>query len=218
VLVLAVDTTTPRASVALVDAEAVLGEVRWISESHSERLMPAIAFLMSGQSVSPRELDGFAVATGPGSFTGLRVGLSTVQGLALAAGRPSVGVSSLDVLAAKIVGRAERLVAMTDAFRDEVYGGVYDGLGTRVSQPVLERWERFVEGVPDGAAFIGDGARRYRSEILARRPGSVFPDRSLFLAAALGRLAEPLLLAGRGVPPEALRPLYLRDVSARKSP
>src|SRR5262245_33700008 len=119
--VLAVDTTTERESVALVAAGVVLCEVRLrTADSHSRRLLPAIEFLLSAAGVAPGDVEGYAVTRGPGSFTGLRVGLSTVQGLALAGSRPCLGLSSLDVLAARIRGTAPALVAWVDAYRGEV--------------------------------------------------------------------------------------------------
>jgi tRNA threonylcarbamoyladenosine biosynthesis protein TsaB len=216
--VLAVDTTTERESVALVAEGAVLGEVRLrIVDSHSVRLLPAVEFLLSSVGLAPRDVEGYAVTTGPGSFTGLRVGLSTVQGLALASGRPCLGVSSLDVLAARIRGAAPTLVAWVDAYRDQVYGRVYDAEGRPLAPPAAARPDEALGGLPAGAAFIGDGAARYRDVIVKALPDAVFPVRSLFLAGALGLLAEPRLEAGEGVAPQALRPLYMRDADVRRS-
>ena len=98
--VLAADTTTPRGSVAVVSEAGVLAEARVAtSEGHSRWLLPAVDTLLRGLGLAPAALGAFAVTTGPGSFTGLRVGLASVQGLALACGRPCVGLSALDVLA-----------------------------------------------------------------------------------------------------------------------
>ena len=88
------------------------------------------------------------MARGPGSFTGLRVGLSTVQGLALAGGRPCLGVSSLDVLAARIRGAAPVLVALVDAYRGEVFGGLYDAEGRPLAPPRAARPEAALAGRP----------------------------------------------------------------------
>jgi tRNA threonylcarbamoyladenosine biosynthesis protein TsaB len=216
--VLAVDTTTERESVALIAGGVVLGEVRLrTADSHSRRLLPAVEFLLANVGLAPGGVEGYAVALGPGSFTGLRVGLSTVQGLALAGGRPCLGVSSLDVLAARIRGAAPVLAAWVDAYRGEVFGGLYDAEGRPLAPPRAARPEDALQDVPPHAAFIGDGAARYRAEIAAARPQAVFPERSLFLAGVLGLMAEPRLLAGEGTSPDALRPLYLRDADIRRS-
>jgi tRNA threonylcarbamoyladenosine biosynthesis protein TsaB len=215
--VLAVDTTTERGSVALVAEGVVLGEVRLsTADSHSVHLLPAVEFLLRSLGLAAGDVEGYAVTSGPGSFTGLRVGLSTVQGLALAAGRPCLGVSSLDVLAARIRGAAPALVAWVDAYRGEVFGGVYDADGRSLGAPRLAPPERALGDVPARPAFIGDGAARYREDILRARPDAVFPERSLFLAGALGLMAEPRLAAGGGVPAASLRPLYLREADIRR--
>ena len=213
--VLAMDTTTERGSVALVSGGEVLGEVRLRSGmGHSTRLMPAIAFLLDGLGLKAPDIEGFAVTAGPGSFTGLRVGLSCVQGLALAGGRPCLGLSTLDVLAARIAGAAPTLVAAMDAYRGEVYAGVYDAEARRRGDPVTAVPSQAFAGLPSGTAFIGDGAAKYREEIRAAVADARFPSRSAFLAGTLGLLAEPALLAGSGVAPAQLRPLYLRGTGA----
>lgn len=209
------DTTTDRGSVAVVEGGAVRGEVRLLAGmGHSRRLMPAVDFLLRGLELTPADLEGFAVTAGPGSFTGLRVGLASVQGMALAGGRPCVALSTLEVLAARIAGAAPALVAVMDAHRGEVYAAVYDAQARPMGEPVTAAPGAAFASLPEGAAFIGNGAERYRPAIEAAVRGAVFPDRSPFLAGTLGRLAEPMLAAGRGVPPSELRPLYLRGTGA----
>jgi tRNA threonylcarbamoyladenosine biosynthesis protein TsaB len=217
VRVLAVDTTTARESVALAETGEVRGEVRLSPvDGHSRHLLPAVAFLLEGLGIAPADVDGYAVAAGPGSFTGLRVGIGTVQGLALAADRPCAAISALDVLAARAAGTADRIVALMEAYRGEVFGAIYDGLGRPLGEPQAAPLAALLAQVPDGAAFIGDGADRYRSTIAAARPAAVFPRRSLFLAGTLALMGEAVLAAGRGVPARDLRPLYLREASIRK--
>src|SRR5262249_40143692 len=142
----------------------------------------------------------------------------TVQGLALAAGRPCLGLSTLDVLATEAAGEATTLVAVVDGARhDQVFAGLYDEQAHPVGQPRAEAVETLLARVRPPAAFIGDGAERHREAILARLPQARFPRRDLYLAATLARMAEPRLAAGEGVPPGALRPLYLRAAEIRKS-
>jgi tRNA threonylcarbamoyladenosine biosynthesis protein TsaB len=219
VRVLAVDTTSARASVALLDGAELLGEVRLVSEAgHSRTVLPAAAFLLETAGLAPAAIEGFAVTTGPGSFTGIRVGLSSVQGLALPGSRPCLGVSTLEVLGARAQGAAPMVAPIVDAWRGEIYVAVYDASGRTVAEPRAAAPEAALAELPPGpVAFIGDGALRYRPLIEAARPDAVFPSRSLFLAATLGRLAEPRLRAGEGVGPEALRPLYLRAPQIRRA-
>ena len=216
--VLAVDTTTARESVALADGGRVRGEVRLDPvDSHSTRLMPAIAFLLQSLGLGPADVEGYAVAAGPGSFTGLRVGIGTVQGLALAADRPCAPISALDALAARAAGSAEWIVAVMEAHRGEVFGGFYDAEGRPRGEPLAAPLGTLLEQVPDGAAFIGDALERHRPAIAAARPGAVFPRRSLFLAGTVALMGEAVLAAGRGRPASELRPLYLREADIRKT-
>jgi tRNA threonylcarbamoyladenosine biosynthesis protein TsaB len=215
--ILALDTSTERESVAVVRDDTVMGEIRLRAvEGHSRRLLPAVDFLLSSLALAPADLAGFAVTLGPGSFTGLRVGLSTVQGLALGAGLPSVGLCTLDVMAASLAGRADCLVAMMDAYRGQVFAAIYDREGRLLSERVAEDPQLFVERLPERPLVIGDGASRYREILYERRPqAEVAGDDALFLAGTLGRLAAPRLAAGQGQPPGELRPLYLRGADIR---
>lgn len=215
-LVLAVDTTTAFESVAVVRGAALLGEVRLpATETHSRRVMTAVEFLLGAVGVAATALDGFAVTAGPGSFTGLRVGISTVQGLALATGRPCYAACTLDVLAARIDGVPAHRVAMMDAFRGEVYAARYGAGGQCVDGPLVTLPEPWLRALPAGCAFIGDAVEARRALIEAVCTAPVFPGRSLFLAATLARLGERALAAGQGVNAAELRPIYLREPTIR---
>ena len=215
---LAVDTTTADGSVALADADEVVGEVRLgRQETHSRTLLPAIELLLGSLGLAPLDVDAWAVASGPGSFTGLRVGISTIQGLALASGRPCLGVSALDALAARVAGSASCLAALMDAFRGELYARLYDSAARPLEAARVETLASVLRRVPAGTAFTGDAARARRAEIAAGCPTAVFPPRSPFLAAAVARLAMKRLAAGESVEPAALRPLYLRGADIRRA-
>jgi tRNA threonylcarbamoyladenosine biosynthesis protein TsaB len=218
--VLAIDTTSERESVAVTDGPTLLGEVRLrAGVVPSRRILPAAAYLLDAAGISAKDIEGYAVAVGPGSFTGIRVGLSTVQGLALAAGRPCLGLSTLDILAALARGEASTIVPMIDASRSgHVFAAIYDAEGRTSEAPQAVLPEAVAGRVTGTAVFLGDGADRYRAEILARRKDALFRPRSLYLAAVLARLAEPRLAAGEGIPPGDLRPLYLRPADIRPGP
>jgi tRNA threonylcarbamoyladenosine biosynthesis protein TsaB len=217
VRVLAVDTTTPRGSLAVVADEGVLAEVRvTTSGGHSRWLLPAVDAVLEGLGVAPGELDAFAVTVGPGSFTGLRVGISSVQGLALAAGKPCLGSSSLDVLARLGRRRAPTVVALVDAFRDEVFGAVYDDEGRARGEPRVGPPESFAVGLEGAVAFVGDGVRRHRARLERGGHEPRFPEVDLFLAGELGRWAIGRLGEGGGQRAGELRPLYLRPPDIRK--
>jgi tRNA threonylcarbamoyladenosine biosynthesis protein TsaB len=219
VRILAMDTTTTRGSVAVVDGGEVVGEVRFrTSERHSSHAMPAVEFLLRTAGWRPADVEGYAVTTGPGSFTGLRVGLGTVQGLALASGRPCLGISALDVLARRIVGAAEFLVALVDGHRGQVYAALYDQGGRPLGEPSLGLPAVLLPTFPRRSAYVGDGALRYRAEIAAADPSSLVSDRSLFLAGSLALLASARMDAGETGTADGLRPLYLRGPDIRPSP
>lgn len=214
--VIAVDTSSERTSVALVDEGAVRGEVRLVTAMPSVAVLPALEFLLRSAGIGPADVEGYAVVVGPGSFTGVRVGLGTVQGLALGSGRPCVGVSTLDVLAAGIVGEGDRLVAMVDAYRDEVFVGRYDREAEPLGPPSREAPADAIASLPAGGVVTGDGALRHEAAIRSRATGvRIVPQP--FLAATLGRVGERLLRAGHGIAAAELRPLYLRDADIRPS-
>jgi tRNA threonylcarbamoyladenosine biosynthesis protein TsaB len=216
-VVLGVDTTSSQSSVAVVRDHAVVGELRLASTANpSSTLVPAVEWLLAQLGLAREELDGFAVTTGPGSFTGLRVGLSTVQGMALAAARPCCGLPALDVLAARIAGAAEQLVPMMDAFRGEVFGAVYDGQARLVGQRMVGPARALLDQIGGAPAFIGDAVDAHREQILDRLPEARFPSRSRYLAGTLAKIAVSRLEAGEGVEPSQLRPLYLREAHIGK--
>jgi tRNA threonylcarbamoyladenosine biosynthesis protein TsaB len=212
------DTTTPGGSVALVEDGEARAEVRVVAaDRHSRWLLRAVELVVEGLGLEPAEVDAWAVTTGPGSFTGLRVGLSTVQGLALASSRPCVGLSSLDVLAALARGSAPTIVALVDAFRGEVYSGVYDGEAGPAAPFGVGPIDAVLEGLTGPVAFVGNGAERFRALIRSRISGATFPAHEPWLAVALARLAATSLATGERMDPAALRPLYLRGADIRKA-
>jgi tRNA threonylcarbamoyladenosine biosynthesis protein TsaB len=217
--VLAVDTTSEKGSVAIVEDDRVLAEFRVMArDSHSRHLLPAIEFLLGTLGLRAGDLGAFAVATGPGSFTGLRVGLSTVQGLALASGRPSMGLSTLEVLATLARGCGRPVVAIREAFRSEVFWSVFGASGEGPGHGVVGSLEAALQAAPRGAAFVGDLTAERAAAIRAADGDAVLLETDPFLAGPLGRLAaERLRLAPAGTAPEDLRPMYLRGADIRKA-
>jgi tRNA threonylcarbamoyladenosine biosynthesis protein TsaB len=215
--VIAVDTSSERSSVALVEGGEARGEVRLATSVPSVAVLPAVELLLRTSGLSASDVDGYAVTLGPGSFTGVRVGLSTVQGLALGSGRPCVGRSTLDVLAASLVGEGDSLVVLVDAFREEVFVGRYDREARPIGPPTRGRPEVVLAGLPPASVISGPGAWRYESLVRDRLPEARLVRGETFLAARLGCLAEVALGRGEGVPAASLRPLYLRDADIRPS-
>ncbi len=138
-LILAIDTALDACSAALFDSEAnrvVAVETEVIGKGHAERLMAMISAVMTKASVDFNAIDRIGVTVGPGSFTGIRVGLATARGLALAAGKPVVGVSTLEAIAREASTDKPFMVAL-DARRGELYTQLYDGNHSAISDPQL---------------------------------------------------------------------------------
>lgn len=127
--ILAVDTATKSCSVALTEDDAVLAETTTHSgQTHSRHLLNIVDAVIARAGLTLNQIDGFAVSIGPGSFTGLRIGISTVKGLAYGRGRPVVGVSSLEALSRQCPQTPQQICAMIDARKQEVYFCFYSTL------------------------------------------------------------------------------------------
>lgn len=221
---LAVDTTTSSGSAALLEDRRLVGEVAGESgTTHSARLLGAVDLLLRTGGVAVTDIDAFAVAAGPGSFTGIRIGLSTVKALAFASGKPVVPVSSLKALALKLVlGGAGLACPVLDAKKGEVYGALFESRGGRLVEIIPQGAygpEDFFSRLPAGAAlaFIGGGAAVYRDKIPARvLEAASFPARTPFIAHEVGLLGLEGLEEGRGVPAEGVEPLYFRRSQAEE--
>jgi tRNA threonylcarbamoyladenosine biosynthesis protein TsaB len=230
-LILALDTTTRAGSLALVQDGRLLdvaeGDRR---ETHAARLPGAILDSLARHHLTLTDLGLYGVAVGPGSFTGLRIGIATIQGLAFAHGRPVVGVSALDALAeaagpaAPPIGPAPVLrAAWMDARRGEVYARLYQ-LTASTWQPmgpplvdrpsaVLATWFPSPAGAP--VEFVGDGALAYRAQLEeALGAQARVADAVPTLAPAIASIAAREQAAGRAVSPSAIRPLYIRRPDA----
>lgn len=222
-LVLALDTATEAAGVCLatpdgVQASATLSRPR----AHAAFLTPAVRFCCEQAGVGPTEVDGVAVATGPGLYTGLRVGIAAAQAFAHARGIPVVGRGTLDLIAYPYRHvRADRvLVAVLDARRREVFWARYRPTGdgvlalgrAEVGPPDRLAAELAAEAEP--VLCVGEGAARHRAVLQAARAHVAAPFGVQPSATALAELALPALARGEGVGPGGLRPLYLRAADA----
>jgi tRNA threonylcarbamoyladenosine biosynthesis protein TsaB len=207
--VLAIDTSTLAGGVALVDGERTVAEYLLdIRLTHSERLMPAVDRVMADAGWRPEELRGLAVAVGPGSFTGLRIGVGAVKGLALALGLPIAAVPTLDALAASLPGAALPVCAVVVARRQEVYASLYRWHGTAMRR----EWEylalspgALVERLQEPVMLVGEGASLIDSPLAHPAP----PWRAQVSVAAVGHLGVQQLRAGHTVDPAELVPLYV---------
>jgi tRNA threonylcarbamoyl adenosine modification protein YeaZ len=188
-VLLAFDTATPYVTVALHDGESLLAETR--SEQrmkHGEQLAPLIDRVLREAGLATQDLTALAVGTGPGPFTGLRVGLVTARMLALVLEVPAYGVCTLDAIAleaAEGLGHTSRLVVATDARRKEVYLAGYDEQGTRVSGPVVDRPAAVAADIP----VAGEGAVLY-PDAFPRAVAPVFPSAGWLARAVVDERVE----------------------------
>ncbi len=217
---LTIDTSTNVCSVALtcdgeVTAEYLLNQ----GKTMSGRLLECVDVVLDGAGLTVADLDGFGVALGPGSFTGLRIGVATVKGLAMATGKPVAGFSSLAMLAMNIPCAYFPVCPMFDARKGEVYTALYDCRGlpeARVADCVLSP-AAFLDRISDGVIFIGEGAVRYREQIEAR-----LGERALFVppSSNVPRASNGALLAmeafrrGDIASLATLSPVYIRPSEA----
>lgn len=223
-LILAVDTTTPGGSLALLENDALLGEVNVESPAtHSARLLRSVDFLLAAEGRDVKDVDAFAVAAGPGSFTGIRIGLAAVKSLAFASGKPVAPVSTLLALASKLAADGARLVCpLLDAKKDEIYAGLFEARGAALAEVIPQGAyspHAFFARLPAHRviAFAGSGLAAYRGKLLPYvRDKARFPRRSSFIAAEVGRIGYSMIGEGKGVAAAALEPLYFRRSQAEE--
>jgi tRNA threonylcarbamoyladenosine biosynthesis protein TsaB len=223
VLVLALETSTPQTSVALGNQQGVLASqtVSW-GLGHSEAMAPAIRHLLELTEIRPSQLSGIAIGTGPGLFTGLRVGVSTARAIAQVLRVPVVGIGSLDVLAFSVRYSRLRICAVSDAKRREVYyafyrsvpGGVARESGYLVGSP--ERLAAELEALGEDTLLVGGGALLHRrvleeagTSLEFATTSRAFPD-----AVELLDLALPRFVREETSRPEQVIPNYVRKSDA----
>src|SRR3989442_13962878 len=205
-LSLGIDTSSAAGSVGIADNATFVAELNLrAASSHPERLIPSIHALFQASGLQPGQIDLLAVAAGPGCFTGLRIGMATAKGLALALGRPLVGFSTLETIAMAVASglpgttlEKHSVCVLLDAGRGEVYRGLYlceDGRAKALAVEAALPPEMAVVVLPEGTVVCGDGVSAFHEPVvaslgrhalvLAGMPpiGSMLARRSLELAA-----------------------------------
>lgn len=217
---LAFDTATPVTTVALLEADRVLVEERRPGGQHSRALLPLIAASLDAARWPADAIEAVAVGLGPGSFTGVRIGLTVAKTLASVRRLPLVGICSLEALALNAEGGAERVCPALDALKGEVFAACYD-VGQsppRVLSPPAARqpddWAAELAASGDRCTLLGSGIERYRERFVAALGDRLqLPAGSAahgLSAARLGCLARDRLQRGAVADPQRLEPLYCR--------
>lgn len=219
--ILAVDTATSACSVALADEDGTIAELNYYhGQTHSKHLAVLVATLLEMASVRIDDVDAFAVDAGPGTFTGLRIGLATIKGLADATRKPAVGVSSLDVLADQAGFSSRRVCCLLDARRGEVYTARYAAADRAIEKLSAEEVlapHLAVAANSGPCLYIGSGAVAYRnviSEIAGDAARYVAGDANHLRASTVARLGLRQLRMTEAGEDANLLPNYIRRSDA----
>jgi tRNA threonylcarbamoyladenosine biosynthesis protein TsaB len=219
--ILALETATRAGSIAIMDESAFIGEVRLdVSIAHAERVMDSITWLLKSSDITIEEIGAFGVSIGPGSFTGLRIGLSTIKGLSFSVKKPIVPVPTLDALARRLPFCRHYICPMLDARKNEVYAALYkweDNLCRKIVPETAIAPEELMKEMKGPTVFLGDGAITYK-DLIADRMGSdaIYPASSIMSPAAssVAEIALEMLKDGMDVDPVGLTPFYIRKSEA----
>ena len=192
---LAIDTATQFISIALHDGQQMLAEQTWFSENHhTVELAPAVRALLAGAHLTPAELSALAVSIGPGSYTGLRIGVALAKGIAAARHLPLVGVSTLDILAAEQPQTPGALILVLQAGRSRVVTARYHwrkGQWKPRGEPENMDWETLINSIDGPATLSGEISPEGRASIEAAQATSV----PITLASPVLRLRRAGFLA-----------------------
>ena len=228
-MLLAIDTSTRYAGVALADSGRMLSCRSWYSAvNHTSELMPAVAQTLEGAGLTVNDLDGIAVALGPGGFSALRVGMSVAKGLAMASGKPLVGVGTLDLEAHPYLDSGLPVCALLDAGRGEVASAYFkigpgnvpvpvletdaNAKGQRVREDLICNPEELLSGIDEQTLFCGEGVHPHAELIRERlgRRGVVVGHSPVSRLGPLAELGRQRLESGESDDVASLQPYYLR--------
>ena len=221
--VLAIETSTYSGSIAVSEGERIVGELYLdMGPSHSERLVPAIDRLLSDLGIGRQDLGGVAVSLGPGSFTALRVGISTAKGLSYSLGIPVIGASSLEIIAMNVLFSPYQVCAVTDARKGELFAALFwtdDGAVKRISEDAIVTPRGLSETIKEKTIFIGEGALLYRdfledNESWGEAPAFCPSYMNYARASALAFHGYRRFAGGHADEVMGLAPMYLRKPDA----
>ncbi len=224
-LVLSVDSSSSTATCALVKDTEVLGEINLNNKKqHSVILMDLIDTLLKEYNIEINSLDGFVISRGPGSFTGLRIGMATLKGLAFGSNKPLTSISTLDALAYNVVSFSGIICPIIDALRDNVYTCLYKSENNFLSSLIEENCLSIKELVDTlkgknlPIIFVGDGVYKHREYLKENLPNAFFaPNHSNFpKASSVGELGVKKFKDGIVEDLNSITPVYLRKSQAER--
>lgn len=223
--ILSLDSATESATCAILDDNRILGEITFnYKKQHSLILMPMIDELFNNTGMSISDIDAFVASKGPGSFTGLRIGMATIKGLSQGTEKPFVTVSTLDSLAYNLAYTDGIICPILDALRDNVYTALYTFNNcelTRISDYMNISLDELITMAKEkncSISFVGDGVPKFKERLIAHLPKAIFAPAHLNLAkaASLGELGLKLLANGIKDDIYASVPIYLRKPQAER--
>jgi len=219
--ILAIDTATNSGGAALSrNGEVIASLMVKTPLQYAEKILYLVDFLLNQHKLKLGEMDCFAVANGPGSFTGLRVGIATVKGFCQGLNKPAVGISTLESLAYRFCWAHSRVAPMIDARRNQIYGAIFKFNGSQIE---LEQKEevtspaQWLKGIPSREyLFVGDGARLYKETIVAAHPEARVLETDNRLLEALSQLAYQRFKEAKTQSAQQLKANYIRPSDAKK--
>ncbi|MCC5912275.1 MAG: tRNA (adenosine(37)-N6)-threonylcarbamoyltransferase complex dimerization subunit type 1 TsaB [Clostridiaceae bacterium] len=224
--ILALDTSSTVATVAVMDGEKLVGEyILNHKRTHSQKLMPMVDEILKSCDLTPKEMDVFGVSLGPGSFTGLRIGIASIKAMAQSLNKPVVGVSALEAMAFNLIYCKEMICPIIDAQRDMVYAGVYqwqqENLENTMEDQVLpiEDLLKFLKDKEEKIVFVGDAVEKFK-ELIVEKIGNlaVFPPSAIAMprASSIGEITRVRAVKGEIQDFSEVLPIYMRKSQAEK--
>ncbi len=213
--ILAIETTTKNLGVAIADENSILAEHKGLAElRHAQDLLPNIDALLKKIGSKLEEIDSFAISIGPGSFTGLRVGVSTLKGLNMVTGIPIVSIPTLDAIAYNALDRDAPICVIVDAKKKNLYTSLYK----RGNGGIIKLWdyllispEDLIKRIDAPTLFLGDGAALYGGFILERLKDARLADKDCWSpdAKVVARLGVDKFKRKEFEDPDTMVPMYM---------
>lgn len=219
-LILSLDTSTENGSIAVLENDNLIGAV-FLSQkrSYSQILIPSIDFILNQLSLSLSDMEGFAVSIGPGSFTGVRIGISCIKAFSLALNKNVAPVSSLYALTFKLRDFKNSFICpVIDAKKGEIFSSLYFFDGKNFQTIIDEGYyipsDFFSKLEKERIYFIGNGVEIWKEEVEKNIKEAIFPRFNNFLAEEVGKIGYGILMERKGKNPEEIFPLYFRPSEA----
>jgi tRNA threonylcarbamoyladenosine biosynthesis protein TsaB len=218
--ILSLDASTSAGSILLAEDEKIVAEINVDSnQTHSTRLLPGVDYLLKSTGLDLADVEAFAVICGPGSFTGIRIGITIVKGMAETTSKPVIPITAFESWVAKYPARQGVIVPMIDARRNEVYAAVFERTGEEVRQlsaGMVDKPAHILSRLnPTTALFVGGGSARYRELILGNdHSGWNVATCDPFLGRPMARLAFQRFRQGQFTTARELQAYYLRKSDA----